>query len=94
MFDGRHCTEKDLKNLIKETNKINSVLSKNIENSEKNAELQRFLQFLRRFDSNIADNLERQIAYRNEDYSAIKKDIDMAVNELKQNIAVDIFEHQ
>ena len=94
MFDGRHCTEKNLKNLVKETDNINSVLSKNIENSEKNRDLQRFLQFLRRFDSNIADNLERQITYRKEDYLAIKKDIDMAVNELKQNITVDIFEHQ
>ena len=61
MFDGRHCTEKDLKNLVKETDKINSVLSKNIENSDKNAELQRFLQFLHRFDSNIADNLNDKL---------------------------------
>ena len=29
MFDGRHCTQKDLDLLIKETNKVESILKKN-----------------------------------------------------------------
>ena len=94
MFDGRHCTKKDLDRLIKETSKIKLLIAKNTENKEKNAELQRFLAFLHRFDSQIAEALKSQIESTNEDYKRINELIDICVNELKQNVIVDIYEHQ
>ena len=94
MFDGRHCTQKDLDLLIKETNRIESILKKNIEKSEKIVDLQRFLQFLRRFDEQIANNLKAQIDRANSDESEIIRAIESNVQELKQNVIVDIYEHQ
>lgn len=94
MFDGRHCTQKDLDLLIKETNRVESILKKNIEKREKIVELQRFLQFLRRFDEQIANNLKTQIDRANSDESEIIRAIECNVQELKQNVIVDIYEHQ
>ena len=94
MFDGRHCTQKDLDLLIKETNRVESILKKNKEKSEKIVELQRFLQFLRRFDEQIANNLKAQIDRANSDESEIIRAIESNVQELKQNVIVDIYEHQ
>ena len=94
MFDGRHCTEIDLNMLVKETNKIKLFIAKNSENKEKNPELQRFIAFLRRFDTQTADLLQEQIASLNNDYVLINQYIDRCVEELKQNVIVDIYEHQ
>ena len=94
MFDGRHCTERDLNMLVKETNKIKLFIAKNSENKEKNAELQRFFLFLSRFDTSIAEELEQQINASNDNYESIIKAIDIKVDELKQNVIVDIYEHQ
>lgn len=94
MFDGRHCTQKDLDLLIKETNRVESILKKNKEKSEKIVELQRFLQFLRRFDEQITNNLKAQIDRANSDESEIIRAIESNVQELKQNVIVDIYEHQ
>ena len=94
MIDGRHCTEKDLDVLVKETSKVKLSIAKNGDIKEKNAELQRFLAFLRRFDVQIADSLKTQIESSNNDYGLISQLIDRSVDELKQNVLVDIYEHQ
>lgn len=94
MFDGRHCTKRDLDLLVKETNKIKLSIAKNSENSGKNEDLQRFFLFLSRFDTSIAEELEQQINASNDNYESIIKAIDIKVDELKQNVIVDIYEHQ
>ena len=94
MFDGRHCTKRDLDLLVKETNKIKLSIAKNSENSGKNEDLQRFFLFLSRFDTSIAEELEQQINASNDNYKSIIKAIDIKVDELKQNVIVDIYEHQ
>ena len=94
MFDGRHCTKRDLDLLVKKTNKIKLSIAKNSENSGKNEDLQRFIAFLRRFDTQTADLLQEQIASLNNDYVLINQYIDRCVEELKQNVIVDIYEHQ
>ena len=94
MFDGRHCTKRDLDLLVKETNKIKLSIAKNSENSGKNKDLQRFFLFLSRFDTSIAEELEQQINASNDNYKSIIKAIDIKVDELKQNVIVDIYEHQ
>lgn len=94
MIDGRHCTQKDLELLIKETNKIFEFLNKNSENEEKNEELRCFLLFLRRFDEQIADTLQTEIIGFMNNNEKIKAAIEKHVNELKQNVIIDIFEHQ
>ena len=94
MFDGRHCTKRDLDLLVKETNKIKLLIAKNSENSGKNEDLQRFFLFLSRFDTSIAEELEQQINASNDNYESIIKAIDIKVAELKQNVIVDIYEHQ
>lgn len=94
MFDGRHCTKRDLDLLVEETNKIKLSIAKNSENSGKNKDLQRFFLFLSRFDTSIAEELEQQINASNDNYESIIKAIDIKVDELKQNVIVDIYEHQ
>ena len=94
MFDGRHCANRDLDLLVKETNKIKLSIAKNSENSGKNEDLQRFFLFLSRFDTSIAEELEQQINASNDNYESIIKAIDIKVDELKQNVIVDIYEHQ
>ncbi len=94
MFDGRHCTKRDLDLLVEETNKIKLSIAKNSENSGKNEDLQRFYAFLSRFDTSISEELEQQINASNDNYESIIKAIDIKVDELKQNVIVDIYEHQ
>ena len=94
MFDGRHCTKRDLDLLVEETNKIKLSIAKNSENSGKNEDLLRFFLFLSRFDTSIAEELEQQINASNDNYESIIKAIDIKVDELKQNVIVDIYEHQ
>ena len=94
MFDGRHCTNKDLNLLVKETNKIKQILLKNTEKCEKNEDLRCFLAFIRRFDEQIAHQLEIDISIAGTDCERIVNAIDKYTNELKRNVQVDILEHQ
>ena len=90
MFDGRHCTKQDLDRLISETNKV----KQNIEKAQKIVDLQGFLTFLARFDEDISRRLANAITHADADCERILKAIDSYVDELKQNIIVDIYEHQ
>ena len=94
MFDGRHCTNKDLDLLVKETNKIKQILLKNTEKCEKNEDLQCFLTFIKRFDEQIAHQLEIDVSIAGTDCERIVNAIDKYTNELKRNVQVDILEHQ
>lgn len=94
MFDGRHCTREDLNLLVKETNKIKLLIEKNPLKIEKNEDLRCFLAFLSRFDASIAIKLEMQVDTANGDCERIINAINACVDELKQNIIVDIYEHQ
>lgn len=85
MFDGRHCTNKDLNLLIKETNNVKAYPSK------ENVDV--FLKLINRFDKDIADNLSIKLKnVLNED--KIRQIIDSNINELIQSVVVDINEHQ
>lgn len=86
MFDGRHCTKKDLESLAKETDKILTNLS--VEN------LNLFLKYIERFDQEIADKMRWKIKCAGEDTDKIKQIIVNNIEILKQNVMVDILEHQ
>ena len=84
MFDGRHCTQKDLDLLVKETKNVKKYL----QNSDK---INSFLDFVARFDRDIADKMRRQITSFPNDVERI---IDSNISSLIQNVTVDIYEHQ
>ena len=86
MFDGRHCTKQDLELLIIETDKILNNL--NIDN------LTMYLKYIERFDQEIADKMRWKIKCAGEDTDKIKQIIRNNIEILKQNVMVDILEHQ
>ncbi len=85
MFDGRHCTYKDLELLRKETFKIKSNL-----NSPK--EIEKYLKLVERFDFDIANKISREI--KNQPSEMILSIINKNIELLEQNIIVDINEHK
>ena len=91
MFDGRHCTNKDLDLLIKETNQIKRKI---LQNSQKNEDLQSFLTFINRFDDQIGQQLKIDISDCSTDCARIVHAIDKSIDELKRNVLVDIYEHK
>ena len=91
MFDGRHCTNKDLDLLIKETNQIKRKI---LQNSQKNEDLRSFLALINRFDSQIAAQLKTDISNSETDCTRIIHAIDKSIDELKRNVLVDIYEHK
>ncbi len=92
MFDGRHCLEKDLKLLIKETDNIKNILSRGDKNA--NDKLINYLKLIERFDEDIANQMDTLIKCASDDYEKIIKIIDYNVDILKQNVIVDINEHK
>lgn len=86
MFDGRHCTKLDLELLNKETDKILNNIS--------NDNLNIYLNYIERFDQEIADKMRWKIKCTGEDTDKIKQIIVNNIEILKQNVMVDICEHQ
>lgn len=84
MIDGRHCTNKDLNLLIKETEKVKTNLS--------SFEIGKYLKLIERFDKEIAINLKMEIECASSKDKIINI-IDKNINELIQNVVVDINEH-
>lgn len=84
MIDGRHCTNKDLNLLIKETEKVKTNLS--------SFEIEKYLKLIERFDKEIAINLKMEIECASSKDKIINI-IDKNINELIQNVVVDINEH-
>ena len=87
MIDNRHCTEKDLRLLEKETNAIKREY---IRYPEK---LKAYLELVARFDLNIAQTMRHMICLAKEPQEVIAI-INENYDKLKQNIIVDIFEHR
>ena len=92
MFDGRHCLEKDLKLLIKETDNIKNILSRG--DKDVNNKLINYLKLIERFDEDIASQMVTLVKCASNDYEKIIKIIDYNVDILKQNVIVDINEHR
>ena len=91
MFDGRHCVKKDLDLLIDETLKIERCVLESIDYIN---ELKQYINFIKRFDIDIADKIDRDIKYVSDDREKIIKIIDKNIDMLKQNVLVDIYEHK
>ena len=86
MIDGRHCTEKDLNLLLKETKKVKSSLS--------NEQINLFLDLVFRFDAEIAEKIRREIKLANDDKETILKVINENIKTLTRSVIVDINEHK
>ena len=86
MIDGRHCTKQDLDLLIKETKEIKN----NLQNTDK---IRVFIDFVMRFDEDIANTLSRKLNATS-DIKEKGKIIDTNINALMQNVYTDIYEHQ
>lgn len=89
MFDGRHCIKQDLILLDKETNRIVLLLDNNDLSVE--GHLKTYIQFISRFDMDIAGNISRRIKDKNN--QEIKSTILDNIEVLRQNVIVDIYEH-
>ncbi|MDY6430763.1 MAG: hypothetical protein SPL00_03130 [Bacilli bacterium] len=89
MFDSRHCKKKDLKALNKEYMKIFKAIS-----NQNSGDLHVFLLFIDRFDKQIAERMRSQIQENGNNYKKIKEIIIENIEELKQNVIVDIYEHE
>ena len=86
MIDGRHCTKQDLDLLIKET----KIIKNNLQNTDK---IRVFIDFIMRFDEDIASTLSRKLNATS-DIKEKGKIIDTNINALMQNVYTDIYEHQ
>ena len=84
MFDGRHCTYKDLELLRKETQKVKESLSDELE-------IEKYLKTIERFDKDIAEKMRLKITNSNPEMAL--KIIEQNVEILERNIIVDINEH-
>ena len=97
MFDGRHCTKEDLDLLTRETKNIKIFI---LDNSHEEKEcvisyqIKRYLSIIGRFDNDIMCKLEMKIEIAKNDYEKIIRIIDEYYDILKQNVIVDINEHQ
>lgn len=89
MFDVRHCTYRDYDLLVVETEKVLTSLY----NKDKD-KIDEFIKLIARFDINIAKDLSRDIKIAGDDYQKIARIITHHTDELKQNVLVDIREHQ
>lgn len=90
MIDGRHCIEKDLELLIKETEKVKKSILKN---GYEDSVIESFLELISRFDLDVSRRIKEGIdcCY---DINKIIAIIDENIESLKQCVVVDIYEHQ
>lgn len=99
MIDGRHCNKKDLQLFLSKSSEFQTYLASNeqnirnsgIESIEK--ELSIFLKFVARFDKDLADEMNRKIVMSGNNYEKIMLIFNHSIDTLKQNIIVDIYEH-
>ena len=90
MFDGRHCVEKDLILLKKETKKVLDTINQKDDYSK---QLDSFIKLIERFDKEISEKMRFQINDAKNDTKMIEKIIISNVEILEQNVIVDINEH-
>lgn len=90
MYKGRHCEESDYILLVRETEKIISLLSKDI---DAYSSLINYIDFISDFDEDIASKIRFHLDKDNLDKSKMIRVISRYVEELKRNVIVDIKEH-
>ena len=91
MFDNRHCTTSDYSLLVKETDRIISIISDVNVNIEKG--LENYIRFIARFDNDVADTLKYKLINKDISPSMMVSIINKHIDELKQQVLVDIREH-
>lgn len=91
MFDGRHCVEADYALLNKETDKIIKILLSGDKTPEK--ELNDYLRLISRFDLEISESLKYKLSINNLTPSQMVNIINQYIDVLKQQVLVDIREH-
>ena len=91
MFDGRHCTTSDYSLLVKETKRIISIISDVNGNIEKG--LENYIKLISRFDMDISDRLMYSLSSKDISRSSMVDIINKYIGELKQQVLVDIREH-
>lgn len=91
MFDNRHCIEADYVLLDKETNKI----IKSILNNSKSLkdDLNAYLKLVSRFDLGISEKLTYRLSKENLSPNEMVNIINQYIDTLKQQVLVDIREH-
>lgn len=87
MFDGRHCTQKDYALLVDETDKIIQSISNGY------FDIDNYIKFIGRFDVDVADTLRYKVSNKDLSPSEMIKTINKYIDELKQQVLVDIREH-
>ena len=99
MIDGRHCNKKDLQLFLSKSSEFQTYLASNEQNIRNEGtkcikkELDVFLQFVERFDNDLADEMNRKILMSENNYEKIMLIFNQSIDTLKQNIIVDIYEH-
>ena len=93
MFNGRHCTYKDYQFLVKSTDDFILFL-KGGNHDQFASELDKYLDVINQFDEEIGDELLMKIKKIDSDYSQIIKVVETEIFRLKNNVLVDIQEHQ
>ena len=92
MYNGRHCTQQDYEVLVRETEKLLEML-KAIELVEQCPELKKYFNLVERFDAEIANKLRFHLSKDKIPVSKMIEIITRYIDELKQNVLVDIKEH-
>ncbi len=87
MFDGRHCTQKDYSLLVDETDKIIQSISNGY------FDIDNYVKFIARFDIDVADALKYKLSKIDISPSEMINVINKYIDELKQQVLVDIKEH-
>ena len=91
MFDNRHCVENDYALLVKETdNIIKDVLNNSI---SLRSDLNKYLSFIARFDKQISDKLTFELSRDGLTNLEMAEIINKNIDVLKQQVLVDIQEH-
>ena len=91
MFDGRHCIEEDYVLLVKETGKI--ILHIANHSNSLDSKIRFYLTFISRFDPYLAESLSRKIIKDDITSSETIDIINQYIDILKQQVLVDIKEH-
>ena len=92
MYNGRHCTLQDYELLVRETNKLLEVLTV-IEIVDQSKELKKYFKLIERFDAEIANKLRLNLSKDGMPVSKMIEILTRYIDELKQNVLVDINEH-
>ena len=91
MFDNRHCIEADYSLLNKETDKIIKTILTNPKTLKN--DIDGYLRLIARFDIDISEILTRKLLKENITPSQMVDILNQYIDILKQQVLVDIREH-